>query len=83
MNIYIIVHFLFSEYFYFIRKIGCWALGYAQTGWSPVELRSESRNGDNSPTWHSSSSLMSPGFKAPVEVTTPSSPTGKVWLVVT
>jgi hypothetical protein len=25
-------------------------LGYAQTGWSPVELRSEPRKGDNSTT---------------------------------
>jgi hypothetical protein len=40
--------------------------------------------GDNSPTWDSSHSLMSPGTLAPVEVTKPPppTPTGEAWLVV-
>jgi hypothetical protein len=36
----------------------CGALGYIQTVWSPVELRSEPRSGYNSLTWHSRHSLM-------------------------
>ena len=52
----------------------CGALGYAQTGWSPVELRSEPQSGDNSPKWYGRRSLMSPGLKAPVEVKAPHSP---------
>jgi hypothetical protein len=56
----------------------CWALPYVQTVWSPIELRSEPQSGDNSPTWHGRRSLMSPGLKAPVEVTTPTPPTEDV-----
>ena len=52
----------------------CGAIGYTQTIWSPVELRSEPQSGDNSPTWHGRHSLMSPGFKALVEFTTPTPP---------
>ena len=49
------------------------------TVWSPVELRcgTPGPGGDNSPTWDGSS-LMSPGTLAPVEVTTPTAPTGEV-----
>jgi hypothetical protein len=56
--------------------LGCGAMGYIQTVWSPVELRSEPRDpgGDNSPTWDERSSLMFPGTLAPVEVTAPHSP---------
>jgi hypothetical protein len=51
-------------------KPHCGALGYSQTVWSPVKLRSEPRSGDNSPAWHSRCSLMFPGTLAPVEVST-------------
>lgn len=61
----------------------CGAMGYAQTGWSPVELRSEPQSGDNSPTWHCRHSLVSPGTLAPVEISAPTAPTGEVWLLVT
>jgi hypothetical protein len=39
------------------------ALGYVQTGWSPVELRywTPRPGGHNLPTWDEKSSLMSPG----------------------
>ena len=58
----------------------CGALGYAQTVWSPVELRGGipvKPSGDNSPTWDRRHFLMSPGTLAPVEVTTPTALTGE------
>ena len=55
----------------------CGALGYTQTVWSPVKLRSEPWSGDNSPTWHGRRSLTSPGLKAPVKVTAPTAPAGE------
>jgi hypothetical protein len=57
-------------------------MGYSQTVWSTVELRygTLGPGGDNSPTWDGRCSLMSPGLKAPVEVT---APRRSVWLVVT
>jgi hypothetical protein len=42
-----------------------------------VEVWNPRTSGDNSPTWDSRHSLMSPGTLAPVEVTTPTSPTGE------
>ena len=51
----------------------CAAMGYAQTGWSPVELN-PGTGGDNSPSWDRRSSLMSPGTPAPIKVTAPLSP---------
>jgi hypothetical protein len=51
----------------------CGAMGYAQTGWSPVELKSE-------PRWNPVVIIfMSPGPLAPVEVTAPTAPTGEAW----
>jgi hypothetical protein len=61
------------------------ALDYAQTVWSPVELKggtSMEPSGDNSPTWERRCSLMSPGLLAPFEVTTPTAPQEKLWVVV-
>ena len=51
----------------------CGAMGYAQTVWSPVELRcgTPGPGRDNSPTWGGRRSLMSPGPLTPVEVTAP------------
>jgi hypothetical protein len=37
------------QIFKVLDRVHCGVLGYAQTGCSPVELRSELRNGDNSP----------------------------------
>ena len=62
------------------HPVPCGAMGYAQTVWSPVELRCGTLvkpSGDNSPTWDGRRSLMSPGTLAPVEVTTPTAPTGE------
>ena len=55
-------------------------MGYAQTVWSPVELRCGTPvpGGNNSPIWDCGCSLMSPGTLAPVEVMTPTAPTGEV-----
>lgn len=57
----------------------CGAMGYTQTPWSPVELRSWTPVGPGGwsfpPTWDWRRSIMSPGSLAPFEVTTP---TGEV-----
>jgi hypothetical protein len=51
---------------------GCGAMGYTQTGWSPVELNpGKTWWWKFSPTWGGRHSLMSPGLLGPVEVTTP------------
>ena len=57
----------------------CEAMGYAQTVWSPVELRSDPPPSPRIrwvviPTYMGHS-LMSPGPLAPVEVTAPTAPT--------
>jgi hypothetical protein len=59
----------------------CGALGYTQTGWSPVQLRSEPwRNPAviiHLHGTHGRRSLMSSGTLAPVEVTAPTTSTGE------
>jgi hypothetical protein len=63
----------------------CGAIEYRQMAWPPVELRCRTSGpgGDDSPTRIGRCSLMSPGFKTPVEVTGPTGPTGEAWLLVT
>jgi hypothetical protein len=72
---------------YFLGAHKLWVIGLYSLVSSQAEVWTpEKLNGDNSPTWDGRSSLMSPGLKAPVEVTAPkapTAPTGEAWLVVT
>ena len=61
----------------------CGELGYAQRGLSPVELRSEPRNGGNSPTWHGRRSLMLLELWFLPKLPPPTAPTREAWLEVT
>jgi hypothetical protein len=54
--------------------VGQWAIP-DRLVYSQAEVGTPVPSGDNSPTWDGRSSLMSPGLKVPVEVTTPTAPT--------
>lgn len=69
------------------HPVPCGAMGYAQTVWSPVELRCGTLvkpSGDSSPTWDGRRSLMSPGIPWLLsKLPSPQPPQEKLWLLVT
>jgi hypothetical protein len=72
---------------YLLDVVSCGAMGYAQTGWSPVELRSWTRVGQGGYNFHLygmediPSCLLDPWLLS--KLLPPQPPQENLWLVVT